>query len=48
MKKKKGVLFSLIIGVWNKQRSEGGKGKEREGGGGFQYTTKEQNYCLNS
>ena len=34
MKKKKGVLFSLIIGVWNKQRSEGGKGKEREGGGG--------------
>ena len=35
MKKKKGVLFSLIIGVWNKQRSEG-EGEGRGGGSNIQ------------
>ena len=38
-------LASLIIGVSNKQRSEGGKGKGG-GGGGVQYTTKEKNHCF--
>ena len=51
--KKKDVLFSLIIiSVWNKERSKGGREKEVGGrgkevggrGGGSKYTTKRQNH----
>ena len=46
--KKKDVLLSLIIiSVWNKERSKGGGGREKEVGGkgrGSKYTTKRQNH----